>query len=82
MKKLDRRKDADLATMKAEIEALRARAKAAENAAEAAVRRRTELQEVLNAAQAKTEWGNPDTFGSTTSEEGTSVAFATRRSRR
>ncbi len=82
MKKLDRRKDADLAAMKAEIEALRVRAEAAEKVAEAAVRRRTELQEVLDAVLAKNEWGDPATFGSSTSEEGTSVAFATIRSRR
>ncbi len=82
LKKLDRKKDAELAALKAEIEALRARAAAAETEAEVAVRRRTELQEILDHRKAQNEVGNPDTFGSSTCEEGSSVAFSRRRSRR
>ena len=76
MKKLQKKTDAELAALKAENEALRARAESAEKEAERAVRRRTELQEVLNAAQARSEWGDPANFGSSTEEEGSDVAFS------
>ncbi len=75
LKKLEKRKEADLAALKAENAALRARAEAAEREAERAVRRRTELQDVLNFEKARHEVGDPDNFGSTTSEEGSAVAF-------
>ncbi len=76
MRRLMRTKDADLAALKAENEALRARAEAAEREAEISVRRRTELQELLDRAKARTECGDPKFFGSSTSEEGSSVAFS------
>ncbi len=78
LKKLERRKEADLAALKAENAALRARAEAAEREAEVAVRRRTELQEVLDAAQAQNEWGDPIQFGSSTKEDNSDVAFSRR----
>ncbi len=53
LKKLEKKKDADLAALKAENEALRARAATAEREAEVAVRRKTELQEALDAEMAK-----------------------------
>ena len=55
VKKLERRKDAELAALKVENESLRARAEAAEREAEIAVRRRTEIQEILDAAKAENE---------------------------
>ncbi len=62
--------------LKAENGALRARAEMAERDAEVALRRRLELQEVLNAELAKNAVGDPATaFGSSTVEEGSSVAF-------
>ncbi len=76
IKKLERKKEADLAVLKAENAALRARAEAAEREAEIAVRRRTELQEILNVKKAGNEWGDPELFGSSTCEEGSQVAFA------
>ena len=82
IKKLERRRDADLAALKAENAALRARAEAAERAAEIAVRRRTELQEIFDGAQALNELGDPNHFGTSTSEENSSVAFSRRRERR
>ncbi len=82
MKKLEKKMEADLAAMKAENESLRARAERAEREAEVAVRRRTELQEILDAEKARNEWGDPNTFGSSTSVDGSGVAFARRRGRR
>ncbi len=66
---------AELAALKAENAALRARAEAAEKDKEIAVRRRTELQELLDEAKARNQWGNLDQFGSSTAEEGSSLAF-------
>ncbi len=77
-KKLERKKEADLATLRAENAALRSRAEAAEREAEIAVRRRTELQELLNLEKAGNDWGDPKQFGSSTSEEGCEVAFGRR----
>ncbi len=82
LRKLERKMEADLAALKTENEALRSRAAAAEREAEVAVRRRTELQELLDAAKARSEWGDPKTFGTSTSEEGSGVAFARRGARR
>ncbi len=82
LKRLDKQKEADLAALKAEKEALRARAEAAEKEAEIAVRRRTELQEILDAFKARSERGDPNIFGASTSDEGTDVAFSRRRGRR
>ncbi len=75
MKKLAKKQESDLAALKAENAALRARAEEAEKEAEIAVRRRVELQELLDAAKALTERGDVDQFGSSTPEEGSSVAF-------
>ncbi len=75
LKKLERKNQSVLAALKAENAALRARAEAAEKEAEVAVRRRTELQELLDKAKARTERGDLDQFGSSTAEEGSSVAF-------
>ena len=82
MRKLERRREADLAALKAENAALRARAEEAEREAEIAVRRRTELQEVVDAVQAQNEWGDPNQFGSSTNEENSDVAFSRRRGNR
>ncbi len=76
-----RAQDTDLAALKAENEALRQRAERAEREAEIAVRRRIELQEILDLAKARTEVGNPANFGSSTSEEGSYVAFSRGRGR-
>ncbi len=75
LKKLERKMDADIAALKAENNALRSRAEVAEREAEVAIQRRTELQDVLDAQQARNEWGNPETFGPCTSEEVSSAAF-------
>ena len=79
MKRKEKEMKADLAALQAENESLRARVEVAEKEAEVAVRRRTELQERLDAAQARNEWGDPNTFGSSTNEEGSDVAFSRRR---
>lgn len=79
-KRLERKKEAELAALRAENEALLARANAAEKEAEIAVRRRTELQELLDEANDGNEWEDPDQFGSETIEEGSEVAFARGRS--
>ncbi len=76
MKKLAKKNESDLAALKAENAALRARAEAAEKEAEVAVRRRIELQELLDSTHALNEWGDLDQFGSSTPQEGSSVAFA------
>ncbi len=76
LKKLEKKLEVDLQAMKVENESLRIRAERAEREAEVAVRRRTELQELLDAEKARHEWGDPNTFGSSTSVEGSGVAFA------
>ncbi len=82
VKKQEKKMEAELAAMKAENQALRSRAERAEREAEVAVRRRTELQELYDSEKARHEWGDPSTFGSSTSVEGSGVAFARRHARR
>ncbi len=76
VKKVEKKKDSDLAALKAENEALRARAEAAEREAELAVRRRSELQDILAKEHGWNQLGDPQQFGSSTSEDGSGVAFA------
>ena len=82
LRKMSRKKEAELEALKAENAALRARAEAAEKEAEIAVRRRTELQEILDCQRARNQWGDPADFGSSTQEDGSEVAFGGRGGRR
>ncbi len=75
LKKLEKKKDADLTALKAENMALRARAEAAEREAELAVRRRAALQAVLDAEKARNERGHLDHHGSSSSEDGGGLSF-------
>ncbi len=76
-RKLVRSRDIEVAALKAENEALRTRVKTAEREAEISVRRNTELQELLDAADAQNKWGNLSSFGTSTPED-SGAAFARR----
>lgn len=63
-KKMARAKEAELAALRAQNDVLRARAEAAEQEAEIATRRRTELENLLDEAWARNEQGHPHNSGS------------------